>query len=115
MFATEVFDKSAHGRQALRVREDAEGSQVELSLEYTLAKPGPLGPLTDLFFIRRAHILRGFPFDIFDRFLPPPRGPAPAASPEVNRILAKIHTSGLESLTTAERLTLHRASQAARG
>jgi hypothetical protein len=54
VFATEVFDKSIHGRQALRVREDAEGSQVELSLDYALAKPGPLGALTDVFFIRRA-------------------------------------------------------------
>jgi hypothetical protein len=53
-FVTEVFDKSVHGRQALRAREDAEGSQVELTLEYALAKPGPLGALTDLFFIRRA-------------------------------------------------------------
>ena len=53
-FATEVFDQSIHGRQTLRVREDAEGSQVELSLDYDLAKGGPLGALTDLFFIRRA-------------------------------------------------------------
>ena len=54
VFATEVFDKSIRGRQALRVREDAEGSQVELSLDYELAKPGPMGAVTDLFFIRRA-------------------------------------------------------------
>jgi hypothetical protein len=53
-FATRVFDKSIAGRQTLRALEDADGSRVQLSLEYELAKPGPLGALTDRFFIRRA-------------------------------------------------------------
>jgi Polyketide cyclase / dehydrase and lipid transport len=54
VFATEVFDKSITGRQRLRVREDAEGSGVELELEYSLARGGRLSGLMDLFFIRRA-------------------------------------------------------------
>jgi hypothetical protein len=53
-FATQVFDDSIHGRQVLRVLEDAEGSRVQLELEYELAKPGGLGAVTDLLFIRRA-------------------------------------------------------------
>jgi Polyketide cyclase / dehydrase and lipid transport len=54
VFATQVYDKSATGIQALRVLEDAEGSRVQLSLEYELARAGPLGAVTDLLFIRRA-------------------------------------------------------------
>jgi polyketide cyclase/dehydrase/lipid transport protein len=53
-FVSQVFDKSINGRQALRVREDAEGSRVELALEYALTNSGPVGAVTDLFFIRRA-------------------------------------------------------------
>ena len=54
VFASQVYDKSIAGRQALRVREDAEGSRVELSLDYELADGGPLQRLADVFFIRRA-------------------------------------------------------------
>jgi len=53
-FATQVYDKSVSGVQALRVLEDAEGSRVQLSLEYELVRAGPLGAVTDLLFIRRA-------------------------------------------------------------
>ena len=54
VFATQVYDKSVSGVQALRVLEDAEGSRVQLSLEYELVRAGPLGAVTDLLFIRRA-------------------------------------------------------------
>jgi hypothetical protein len=54
VFASEVYDKSIVGRQTLRVREDAEGSRVQVTLDYGLAKGGPLRGLMDLFFIRRA-------------------------------------------------------------
>src|SRR3954447_1434900 len=53
-FATRVFDKSIMGHQELKALEDADGSRVQLSLEYELARQGPLGAITDLFFIRRA-------------------------------------------------------------
>jgi hypothetical protein len=53
-FATDVFDKSVTGRQTFRAREDAEGSRVELELEYELQRGGPLQALVDRFFIRRA-------------------------------------------------------------
>jgi Polyketide cyclase / dehydrase and lipid transport len=53
-FVSHVYDKSINGRQALRVLEDAEGSRVELSLDYELSKSGPLAGVTDLLFIRRA-------------------------------------------------------------
>ena len=53
-FVTEVFDKSIHGEQALRVIEDAEGTHVQLALDYELAKSGALGAVTDALFIRRA-------------------------------------------------------------
>ena len=54
-FVTEVFDDSVHGTQALRAIEDAEGgSHAQLSLDYELAKGGPLAGITDALFIRRA-------------------------------------------------------------
>ena len=53
-FATQVYDDSVNGRQVLRVLEDAEGSRVELGLDYELSRPGPVGAITDMLFIRRA-------------------------------------------------------------
>ncbi len=54
-FATMVFEESLMGRQALSVRPAGDGrTEAELSLEYTLAKYGPLGPVADVLFIRRA-------------------------------------------------------------
>lgn len=63
----DVAMQSHAGRLATRVREEAltgdqtvtfapapEGARVELALDYELAKPGPLGGLTDVLFIRRA-------------------------------------------------------------
>jgi Polyketide cyclase / dehydrase and lipid transport len=53
-FVTQVFEDALTGRQALRVLEDAEGSRVELSLEYELSGRGPFGAVADVLFIRRA-------------------------------------------------------------
>jgi hypothetical protein len=53
-FATLVFEDRLAGRQAFRAIESEGGARVELSLEYTLTRYGPLGPLADAIFIRRA-------------------------------------------------------------
>ena len=53
-FATLVFEDRLAGRQTFRAIESAGGARVELSLEYTLTRYGPLGALADAVFIRRA-------------------------------------------------------------
>jgi len=53
-FATLVFEDRLSGRQTLRAIESEGGARVELALEYTLTSYGPLGPLADAIFIRRA-------------------------------------------------------------
>jgi hypothetical protein len=53
-FVTAVFEDALSGTQSLLVGETADGSRVELELEYELAKGGPLRVVTDLIFIRRA-------------------------------------------------------------
>ena len=53
-FATQVFEERLMGLQTFRAAESQGGSRVELSLEYTLTKYGPLGGLADVLFIRRA-------------------------------------------------------------
>jgi hypothetical protein len=53
-FATLVFEDRLAGRQEFRAIESEAGARVELSLEYTLTKYGPLGALADVIFIRRA-------------------------------------------------------------
>jgi hypothetical protein len=53
-FATLVFEDRLAGRQTFRAAESEGGARVELSLEYTLTKYGPLGALADAIFIRRA-------------------------------------------------------------
>ena len=52
--ATMVFEERLAGRQTFRVAPRESGAAVELSLEYTLTKYGPLGPVADALFIRRA-------------------------------------------------------------
>ena len=52
--ATMVFEERLAGRQTFRVAPSESGATVELSLEYTLTKYGPLGPVADALFIRRA-------------------------------------------------------------
>ena len=52
--ATMVFEERLAGRQTFRVAPSEPGAAVELSLEYTLTKYGPLGPVADALFIRRA-------------------------------------------------------------
>jgi Polyketide cyclase / dehydrase and lipid transport len=53
-FATMVFEDALMGRQGLRAVAAEGGSEVELSLEYTLVKYGPLSVVADALFIRRA-------------------------------------------------------------
>jgi rhomboid family protein len=74
------------------------------------------GAFAGYFFIRNAHLLRDF-FDIFSDSRKPPR-PRSAERPrrsspsrdEVDRILAKVGTEGLHSLSDAERRTLREAT-----
>ena len=53
-FSTQVFEEALNGTQTLRVLPASDGSEVELSLEYELARYGPLRGLADMLFIRRA-------------------------------------------------------------
>jgi Polyketide cyclase / dehydrase and lipid transport len=53
-FSTLIFEDRLSGRQTLRASESEGGAWVELSLEYTLTSYGPLGPVADVIFIRRA-------------------------------------------------------------
>ena len=53
-FATQVFEDRLMGVQTFRAAESDAGSRVELSLEYTLTKYGPLAGVADAIFIRRA-------------------------------------------------------------
>ena len=41
-FSTQVYEEALMGTQALRVLASGEGSEIELTLEYRLAKYGPL-------------------------------------------------------------------------
>ena len=53
-FSTQVFEEALMGTQTLRAEPSGEGSEVELTLEYELAKYGPLAGVADAIFIRRA-------------------------------------------------------------
>ena len=54
-FATTVFEERLSGTQTLEFTAAEDGrTEVAMELDYELAKGGPLRPLMDLFFIRRA-------------------------------------------------------------
>jgi hypothetical protein len=53
-FSTHVYEEALMGTQTLRAAPSGEGSEIELTLEYKLAKYGPLGGVADALFIRRA-------------------------------------------------------------
>ena len=53
-FSTLVFEEALTGRQTVTVAPAPDGAEVELSLEYTLTKYGPLSAIADVLFIRRA-------------------------------------------------------------
>jgi hypothetical protein len=53
-FATQVYEKALTGVQTLRALPANGGSEVELALEYQLARYGPLRGIADALFIRRA-------------------------------------------------------------
>ena len=49
-----MFEEALAGTQTLRALPASDGSEVELSLEYELARYGPLRGIADALFIRRA-------------------------------------------------------------
>jgi Polyketide cyclase / dehydrase and lipid transport len=53
-FSTQVFEEALMGTQTLRVAPAPEGAEIELTLDYELAKYGPLAGVADALFIRRA-------------------------------------------------------------
>jgi Polyketide cyclase / dehydrase and lipid transport len=53
-FRTQVFEDALSGTQTVSFSEDADGSLVEVELDYELARSGPFSALTDRLFIRRA-------------------------------------------------------------
>ena len=53
-FSVQVFEEALMGTQTLRVAPAPDGAEVELTLDYELAKYGPLAGLADAIFIRRA-------------------------------------------------------------
>jgi Polyketide cyclase / dehydrase and lipid transport len=53
-FSTQVFEEALMGTQTLRAAPASDGCEVELTLDYQLAKYGPLAGLADAIFIRRA-------------------------------------------------------------
>ena len=53
-FSTQVFEEALMGTQTVRVAPARDGAEVELTLDYELAKWGPLAGLADAIFIRRA-------------------------------------------------------------
>lgn len=75
------------------------------------------GAIAGAYFIRHTHLLREF-FDIFgnSRLFPQRRAAPPKSGPvetEIDRILSKVRSEGLQSLTDRERLVLRRASEGA--
>jgi hypothetical protein len=52
--ATDVHEDALTGRQTITFAEVAEGTRVELRLDYELSRYGPLQALADVIFIRRA-------------------------------------------------------------
>ena len=53
-FSTQVFEEALMGTQTLRAVAASGGSEIELTLDYQLAKYGPLAGVADAIFIRRA-------------------------------------------------------------
>lgn len=53
-FSTQVFEEALMGTQSLRVAPAPDGAEIELTLDYELAKYGPLAGIADAIFIRRA-------------------------------------------------------------
>ena len=53
-FSTQVFEEALMGTQTLRAAPAPDGAEIELTLDYELAKYGPLAGVADAIFIRRA-------------------------------------------------------------
>lgn len=80
------------------------------------------GAIAGFFFIRNAHLLRDF-FDVFSDSRKPRQGRAPRepgrsrgapSQAEVDRILAKVGTQGINALTEQEKRILHDATESER-
>ena len=53
-FSTQVFEDALNGSQTVHFGEHADGTLVEVELDYELTKYGPLRAVADALFIRRA-------------------------------------------------------------
>jgi len=53
-FVTRVTEEALTGIQTVMAVAEDGASRVRLELDYELTKPGPLGPITDVLFVRRA-------------------------------------------------------------
>jgi polyketide cyclase/dehydrase/lipid transport protein len=53
-FATELYEESLRGRQTAVFAPAAEGTRIEVRLDYELTRYGPLRAVADVVFIRRA-------------------------------------------------------------
>lgn len=53
-FSTQVYEEALMGTQTLRAVPASHGSEIELTLDYQLARYGPLAGIADAIFIRRA-------------------------------------------------------------
>jgi uncharacterized membrane protein len=51
-FATQVFEERLEGTQTLSFEPDEQGSRVTIELDYRFLGGGPLGFMTDFFFVR---------------------------------------------------------------
>ena len=53
---TQVFEERMTGKQEVTFAATENGARVDLELDYALTRSGPLTPLTDFLFIRRAQL-----------------------------------------------------------
>ncbi|MCW2998357.1 MAG: hypothetical protein JWN65_1906 [Solirubrobacterales bacterium] len=77
MCVTEVEDDQLSGTQTVAFSPHAEGTTMQLSLQYAIKARTPLTPVVDLFFVRRTQreslqrTLRRFALELRDEISPP--------------------------------------------
>jgi uncharacterized membrane protein len=54
MHEVTVFEEKLDGTQTVTFTPDADGTRVDLTLDYNVSVGGPLKPIVDVLFIRRA-------------------------------------------------------------
>jgi hypothetical protein len=75
--SAEVEDDQLHGIQTVAFSPHAEGTTVQLTLQYTIKDRSPFTPVVDLFFVRRTQreslqrTLRRFALELRDEITPP--------------------------------------------